>query len=518
MECAAPRRLRCHSRLWAALAAVLVCAPVQAQQERPDPDAPAAALAVAIREVLSAPQARPPLDAQQLATLRPFYAARGHRPLWTAPSGLLPPGTMLAQRLAAARDAGQAAVAPFAEALARIRPTSPALLAEAEALLSAGLLAGAVDPQDPTRPADGATLLAQAASAPDMLRILRRHLPIDPAFWRLRGAIPTYRAIAAAGGWPTLPSGPRLESSVADGRVRILRRRLAMTGDLAAGEQVGALFDTALDAAVRRFQARHGLLVDGIVGPRTLAALNVPAGQRLATMILNLERLYRQTREWGRRYVAVNIPAAQYRLVEGGRELFERPAIVGRRDWPTPEIQSTIDRLEFHPYWVVPPRIARLEVLPKIHSDPGYMQRHDMHYVDGQIRQDPGPANPLGLVKFIFPNPYDVYLHDTNRRELFERADRFLSHGCIRVSGALDLAARLLADDPQWTPQRLDSVVQAGRNLRVALARPIPIHVVYDTAWVDEEGVLQFREDVYRRDPPAPSTVLSSAPVGSCAG
>jgi murein L,D-transpeptidase YcbB/YkuD len=253
------------------------------------------------------------------------------------------------------------------------------------------------------------------------------------------------------------------------------------------------------------------LQVDGVVGVNTLAALNVSVTERLATMEINLRRIRQQHREWGERYVAVNTAAASYRLIDRGQRVFEHAAIVGRRGWPTPQLDSAIDRIEFNPYWVVPPRITRLEVLPRIRRDPDYMLRNDMHWVKGQIRQDPGPKNPLGKVKFLFPNRYDVYLHDTNSPALFERWDRFLSHGCMRVVGALDLAGYLLKDDPLWLPDRIQEVVQSGQTVQARLATPVPLHVVYDTAWVDDAGVVNFRADVYGRDGYAGTPVADAA-------
>lgn len=334
-----------------------------------------------------------------------------------------------------------------------------------------------------------------AVSAP-----LKEGLPADAALLRLRTAIQAYRLLEAEGGWPSVPSGPKLELGSTDSRVRILQQRLLATGDLAEGVSESDEYGIALHAAVSRFQARHGLEVDGIVGKNTVAALNVPIAERIATMNLNLQRLEQQRREWGPRYIVVNIAAASYRLVDGGREVFERAAIVGRSSWPTPQFDSVIDQLEFNPYWTVPPRIASRELLPIIRRDPNYMRDNDMYWVDGQIRQNPGPKNPLGKVKFLFPNPYSVYLHDTSSPGLFGRWNRFLSHGCMRIADALDLAMYLLKDDPQWPPQRIDEVLRAGQAVPARLATPIPIHVVYDTAWVDEAGIVQFRPDVYGQD------------------
>jgi L,D-transpeptidase YcbB len=293
---------------------------------------------------------------------------------------------------------------------------------------------------------------------------------------------------------------------------------LATSGDLAMGTLDSEIFDDNLAAAVQMFQARHGLLVDGIVGPETLAALNVPVAERIASIRLNLDRIAGEARDWGQRYIAVNVAAASYRLVEEGQPVLEGPAIVGKPSWPTPRLESVVTRVEFNPYWNVPPRIATLELWPKIRRDSTYLRRNNMRIINGNIRQNPGPGNPLGVVKFIFDNPYDVYLHDTNNRSLFERPKRFFSHGCVRISGAVELAKHLLRADPNWPKQRIDATIAAGRNIRVDLERSIPLHIVYDTVWVDDAGIVQFRDDIYGLDRKrlAMTTAGSSAESSSC--
>lgn len=453
----------------------------------------------------------PPIAVEQVSELKRLYASRGYVPLWVDPTAISPRGMMLLARLNEVAAAGVPSLAALlAQAENRIQAGAGPSLAELELLLSAGFLNVAVDPQDPAGTVERPEALVEVASSPNVLLALREWLPADPAFWSLRAAIQDYRRLEAYGGWPALPLGSKLELGTIDARVETLRRRLLITGDLTEPGSEPNLFDIALYAAVSRFQARHGLQVDGIVGKSTIAALNVPVEARLATMRLNLQRLQQQHREWGQRYVAVNIAAASYRLVDRGQEVVERLAIVGRPDWPTPQLDSEIDQLEFNPYWTVPPRIARLELLPIIRRDPNYMRDNDMQWVDGQIQQSPGPKNPLGKVKFLFPNRYSVYLHDTSGPQLFERWNRFLSHGCMRIAQALDLATYLLKDDPRWPPQRIDEALRSGRVVSIRLAAPIPIHVVYDTAWVDRAGVVQFRQDVYRQDQSAAAALAAA--------
>jgi len=460
-------------------------------------------VAEALRSLLLAPEPlQDTIDERSLRLLADLYKDRDYRPIWIGTTETPLQFLALLRRLregAGIADPSLATLVDRAASAAERR--DPEGLAELELAVSTMLARLAADPDAPIElPADGAQILRLAASASDPKAFLRLHLPTDPAFWRLRMAARPYQEWSASGGWPLLSDGPTLHPGDQAVRILELRNRLAATGDLTAAGAVPARFDASLEADVRRFQERNGLAADGIVGKRTQAALNVTAAQRLATIEVNLKRLQREQRQWGDRYVAVNAAAATYVLVQDGTLLFERRSIVGRRDWPTPRIDGIIDRLEFNPYWVVPPRIARIELWPRIRRDPDYLARHDMTLVDGQIRQNPGPKNPLGVVKFHFDNPDFIYLHDTSNPELFERPDRFLSHGCVRIAGARELAALLLAPDPSWPADRIDAAIASGRNLEVPLPRPMPIHIVYDTAWVDATGGVQFRDDIYGRD------------------
>ena len=341
---------------------------------------------------------------------------------------------------------------------------------------------------------------------------------------RLEAAAEAYRRIDSEGGWPALADGPALRAGDTDPRAAALRRALATLGDLAADAAGDPRTVTAeIAAAVVRFQARHGLAADGVVGRDTRAALNVPAAERARALALNAGRLRALAPRIPRRAVVVNIPAFALALLADGRAEFAARVIVGLPSWRTPTLESAIDRIEVNPDWNVPRSIARRELAPKIAADPGYLARHDMRVLAGppgaarevapeevdwsrfaasglRLRQDPGPDNPLGAVAFRFPNPYDVYLHDTPAKSLFRGDARALSHGCVRVEDAFALAVRLFADDPRWTEDRLRAEIATGRNVWIALAVPIPVHLVYVTAWVEPDGTVQFRRDIYRRD------------------
>jgi L,D-transpeptidase YcbB len=459
-------------------------------------------LDAAMRLLLAAPSA--PLravSAEALNALQAYYAQTDYAPLWVGVDGLTQRGTELMTALTKARDAGASALRPLMAAADERRAATDLLSrAELELLLSGALLDAAVDTADPTESAPPAELLTAAIAVSDMPDFLRQRLPPDEAFWRLRDAVAAYRDIAAAGGWPTVAAGPKLETGIRDARIVAVRARLAASGELDDADSASDLYDAPLRRAIEQFQSRHGLKADGVIGAGTLEALNVPAEVRLATMRANLRRLQRQGREWGASYIAVNIAAASYRLVDGGETVFEQVTIVGQPDWQTPEVDSQIERIELNPYWTVPERIARMEVQPAIEKDPDYLAKHNMQEVGGYYRQEPGDDNALGKAKFLFPNPYAVYLHDTNSHHLFQREGRFLSHGCVRIPNAVELAQLLLRNDPRWTREKIDEVIEIGENRSITLKRPIPVHIVYDTAWVDESGALEFRKDIYGRD------------------
>lgn len=339
---------------------------------------------------------------------------------------------------------------------------------------------------------------------------------------RLESALARYRQIGTRDDWGVIPDGPTLREGDTNARVSHLRRRLAFEDGGAATESLQ--FDASLAGAVRHFQERHGLEVDGVVGKHTLAALNVSVAQRIRQLELNLQRLLAQVQPKPVPRIEVNIAEQMLRYYGTNGDVMMMRTIVGRRDWQTPVFEAELVAVTFAPYWNVPARIAALEVLPAIRRDPAYIRRNDMEVVTVgtpartvdpsaidwsrvststfpyRIRQRPGPQNPLGDVKFLLPNPYDVYLHDTPGKAAFARSSRALSHGCIRLERALDLARALLSGDPVAHPDSLSGIIHARRERTVRLHRSVPVMIRYITAWVDADGTVQFRDDIYGHD------------------
>ena len=342
----------------------------------------------------------------------------------------------------------------------------------------------------------------------------------------LKNALSRYQQLAAKGGWPQVPAGPALSEGDRDERIPLLKKRLVASADLAAPMGQGDYFDAILTEAVQRFQTRHGLTDDGIVGAKTLAALNVPISERLRQLAATLERCQPLPPVLERRHILVNIADFTLKLYEDGELLLSMPVIVGRTYRQTPVFNSRISSLILNPGWEVPHSIATKDLLPKIQKDPDYLSRLHFRVLQGwnpgkeidpasinwaklspkrfpyRLHQDPGPDNALGRVKFPFPNPYNVYLHDTPAQELFQQETRTFSSGCIRLAEPLELAVYLLQGTPLGSMDALTEAIDSGETRKsVAIPSPIAIHIVYMTAWVDQEGVIQFRPDVYNRDP-----------------
>ena len=487
-----------------------------------------------------------------LASLARFYHQREFRPAWIHAGGLLPDALTLFQIIDHAPEDGLVAsdydfrnVADEPDYLAYYPGMPPGALdyglirldmALTEVMLKycTHLSRGRVRPNTlfetdmlPGRPSldDLPEKLAEALDQGRLELFLEDLSPKHAQYRNLKQALKRYRGIEAAGGWPRIPSGPSLKPGDRDSRVKVMGRVLNMMGDMPvhnAGNE--DYFDPDVEAAVKHFQQRHGLYADGIVGDRTLKALNTPVSGRISQLLTNMERWRWFPENLGSRYVMVNIPGYELYLVENDDVVLSMRVIVGQRERPTPVISAQMTYLELNPYWNIPQKIARKDLLPKIQADPGYLNRLGIRvfgsWMDGapeldpmginwaeisenyfpfRLRQEPAPSNALGRVKFMFPNAQSIYIHDTPGKSLFNRSQRLFSSGCVRVEDPVVLAAHLLKDQ-QWNPSRLKRLIDSGKNRTVLLDASIPVHLVYFTAWTDADGSINFREDAYGRD------------------
>jgi murein L,D-transpeptidase YcbB/YkuD len=336
---------------------------------------------------------------------------------------------------------------------------------------------------------------------------------VEQAIWR-------YSEIAIQGGWPLVPARKKLQLGVIDPDVEILRRRLMISGDLSTEAGMSQAFDTYVDAALKRFQARHGLPADGVTGNFTFAAMNVDAQTRLGQLETNLVRLNTMSGPLGERYVMVNIPAAHIEAVENGRVVLRHTAVVGKIDRQTPILNSRINEIIVNPYWNAPESIVRKDIIPLMRENPKYLAQNSIRVLgaDGneidpmsidwstedaaklRFRQDPGKINAMASVKINFPNPHAVYMHDTPQQSLFSNLMRFDSSGCVRVQNVRDLVTWLLRDTEGWSRQRFEQTIKSGESVPVQLSDPVPVYFTYVTAWSTGDGVVHFRDDIYGRD------------------
>lgn len=335
-------------------------------------------------------------------------------------------------------------------------------------------------------------------------------------------AIGEYYQIVQKGGWQQVTGGrPLLKIGVQDDRVVALRRRLMVSGDLDQNAGLSNTFDSYVDAAVRRFQVRNGLIPDGAVGEGTVKALNVPAAVRLRQLQVNLERVRAMSQDLPDSYVMVNIPAAQIEAVDHGQVHSRHTAVVGKVSRQTPILNSKIYQINFNPYWTVPVSIIRKDLIPKMKKDPQYLARNHIRIFDPKgeevtwqqidwnteeathyrFRQDPGADNSLGSVRINFHNTHQVYLHDTPSKSLFASDYRFDSSGCVRVQNVRELVSWLLqSTTPGWDREKVDEVIRSGEREDVDLKTNVPLFLTYVTAWANADGVVQFRDDIYNRD------------------
>jgi len=346
-------------------------------------------------------------------------------------------------------------------------------------------------------------------------------------------AIQTYQGIVARGGWNTVPAGVELKVGDKSRAVQALRQRLTASGDLEANAGMGATFDSYVEAAVKRFQARHGLGATGDVGEETLRELNVSADLRLQQLQINLVRLRTFSGDLGERFVTVNLPAAAVETVEGGLVYSHHIAGVGKIDRQSPIMQTRATEINFNPFWTVPPSLIKKDLIPKMLADANYLadekirvfnkageevspQSINWHTDEAthfKYRQDTGAdINSLGSVRINIPNPYGVYMHDTPSKGIFGDDFRFVSSGCVRVQDVRDYVAWLLKDTPNWSRDQIDQAIDSGQRIDVKLVKPVPVYWVYVTAWATPDGVVQFRQDIYQRDGAGAGPVITPVP------
>ena len=349
-----------------------------------------------------------------------------------------------------------------------------------------------------------------------------------------------YRAIVEAGGWTSVPGdATRLKPGETSPSVIALKKRLVATGDMQDHEKAGTTFDETVAAGIRRFQARHGLEETGLIGPRTLTHLNIPAAQRLKQLEASAGRLMGSKFPFGERYVAVNIPSAAVEAVERGVVARRYVAVVGRPERASPTVETRITSVNFNPTWTVPVSIIKKDIIPHVRKDPGYLAKMHIRLFDAQgqevdpktidwsteraanytVRQDSGSDNSLGEIRIDMPNRHAVYMHDTPSKRLFARSSRAQSSGCVRVSGVKDLAAWLLetTQGPRgggvgWAPMDIETAIAGGTRIDARLAKSVPVAWVYLTGYATADGSVQFREDVYGIDDPKP-VVPAPAPT-----
>ena len=338
----------------------------------------------------------------------------------------------------------------------------------------------------------------------------------------IEAAIPVLQDQAARGGWPRVESKNRMKVGSNSPSVAALRRRLVASGDMPADQARRGnpeTFDSYVDAAVRRFQIRHGLRPDGVVDETVLDVMNVPIETRINQLNINLVRIRSAGTNLGDRYIFMNIPAAELQMVEFGRVVERHNAVVGKIDRQTPVLTSQVREINFHPYWHVPVSIIRKDLIPKMQTEPDYLAKNHIRIFDNrgqevpaesidwnsaqamqyQFRQDPGGDNAMSTVKVTFPNSHDVYMHDTPFKDLFGDNNRFYSSGCMRIQNISGLVKWLLRDSG-WNPQQVEDAIANGQRLDAKVKGTVGVYTNYVTAWATRDGVVQFRDDIYNRD------------------
>jgi L,D-transpeptidase YcbB len=486
-------------------------APVQAAAPV-TPDPVAAALSGKLAEIAQrGPYAKAVSD---------FYALRGNAPLWVQNDALTPTAKGLIERMSHADEDGLDAATFRVPSLETLGKGDANAAADAEIAVSLAVLnyvreasSGRVDTRDigddivaATNMPDALAALASVAIASDPVAVLDGYNPVAPQYLALKRKLADIRASNAAAAEavpPLVPSGPTLKVGMSDARVALLRTRLGITTDDTASD----VYDESLQKAVREFQAQRNLKANGALGPSTVAALNAALRQPRVNLeseiIANMERWRWLPHDIGTSNVFVNVPEFMVRVTKNGELVHDAKVVVGKPGTPTPIFSDTMAFVVMNPSWNVPQSIIKKEYLPKLANDPDYLQRHGfvVTYAGGQmqVRQPPGEDNALGHIKFMFPNNFSVYLHDTSSRSLFTKDKRAFSHGCVRVDNPYKFAEIVMGAENGWTADRVESLV-GGKEQRIDLKEKIPVHIAYFTAYVEDDGELKLIDDIYGYD------------------
>ena len=471
--------------------------------------------------------------------LREFYASRNFQPIWVDASGLNDRGRKTLDVLEKAGDEGVnpalyalrsmhqiASEHAQAERRIQVRLSLEILMSNAVMRYAGDMQGGFTRPQwDTGHAALGAAeqiaLLKEAAGSENTAGFLQGLAPQSPDYLALKKSLQNYQDIAARGGWSGFMVGAVIKPGASDARVENLRQILTLTQDLPTTQTPAAnaiVYDAKLVDAVKHFQLRHSIEPDGVVNMMTQQALSVPVAKRIEQIAMTLERMRWMPRDLGNRYVLVNVPAYRLRAVMGSDQL-AMGVIVGKRDTQTPMFSKNITQVVFNPSWGVPQKIAMKEMLPKVQKNPNYLinagytvtsngQVLDPHSVDWSsvgsdnftyaFRQNPGDGNALGKVKFTIPDSDNIYLHDTSQHQLFSKADRSMSHGCVRLSNPEAMTKFVLSHEG-WEGKKIETAYN-GDVSRTVTITPLPVHLVYWTSWVDEKGAVHFQKDIYGKD------------------
>jgi murein L,D-transpeptidase YcbB/YkuD len=453
-----------------------------------------------------------------------FYSNRKFAYAWHNEQGLIEQSSILYNRIVQIRDNGLNPDIPYEEAYKNMmEDASLGLSTDRELMLTGQYLVYAskvltglsesklkeIEWYIPKKKTDYASLLDSLLSG----RKVDSAKLLFPQYYQLRDKLKVYYDIEKRNSWVTIkPDKKKYEKGDSSPVIREIRKKLFLSGDIANNND-SEVFDEELCKGIKEFQRRYGLKEDGVAGPGVLKEMSAPLSKRIEQIIVNMERCRWLPAEEDASFLMVNIPQFKLLAVENGNQTFTSDVVVGKETNKTVIFKGDMKYVVFSPYWNVPQSIVTKEIIPGIRKNPNYLAKHNMEYYEGgKIRQKPGKNNSLGLVKFLFPNSFNIYLHDTPSKSLFSEDKRAFSHGCIRVAKPFELAQYLLRYDQNWNEEKIRAAMNSGKEQYVTLKKTVPVYLVYLTAFVDNKGKLNFREDIYSRDQHLKEMLFSQNP------